>query len=435
MAFTPFNFTKSWRNASDFPTFEPDEAKVRDDLQSLFDELKVGLNRLIGELKASNMPFTATAEIDSSDVQNAIENVQSQIASALLGQLPDGSVTSSKIADGSVGTGKIADGAITSAKLDDGVLPEAGDSTPTSPGTAAPGISESYARADHVHPKDGTKADLSNGKVLPSQISKAKVSVSASKTLALTDDNAVLYVGASGACTITIPSNSAVTFPIGSEIYIYRAGTGVVTIAAAEGVNLYSSASAYDVLRRYEYAVLRKFAPNEWAVDFIHELPDGAVTTDKIGSAVVTTGKIADGAVVSEKIASVAVLEQHIASGAITTGKIGGGAVATDKIADEAVTAGKIASGAVSGYYTASINTTWTGSAAPYTKEVTITGMSSNDHPLYDLVPNNNHATAEAELDEYAKIYKVVAGNNKITLYAHEKTTRAINMHFICVRK
>ena len=67
MAFTPFDFTKSWRNAADFPTFEPDETKVRDDLQSLFDELKAGLNKLIGELKADNLPFVFSIRRPSSE--------------------------------------------------------------------------------------------------------------------------------------------------------------------------------------------------------------------------------------------------------------------------------------------------------------------------------------------------------------------------------
>ena len=42
-----FKYTKSWRSPEDFPTVETDEAKVRDDLQSLFDEAAAGINALI----------------------------------------------------------------------------------------------------------------------------------------------------------------------------------------------------------------------------------------------------------------------------------------------------------------------------------------------------------------------------------------------------
>ena len=43
----PFKYTKSWRSPEDFPTVETDETKVRDDLQSLFDEAAAGINALI----------------------------------------------------------------------------------------------------------------------------------------------------------------------------------------------------------------------------------------------------------------------------------------------------------------------------------------------------------------------------------------------------
>ena len=47
MAFEPLEFTKSWENSDDFPTYEPDERQVRADLQQLHDETRDGLNRLI----------------------------------------------------------------------------------------------------------------------------------------------------------------------------------------------------------------------------------------------------------------------------------------------------------------------------------------------------------------------------------------------------
>lgn len=423
MAFTPFNFTKSWRNASDFPTFEPDEAKVRDDLQSLFDELKVGLNRLIGELKASNMPFTPTAEVDSSDVQNAIENVQSQIASALLGQLPDGSVTSSKIADGSVDTGKIADGAITSAKLDDGVLPEAGEVVPLAPGTAAVGTSNNYAREDHVHPTDDTKADLSGGKVLPAQISKSRVNVSSSRNLSMTDDGKILYISAP--VTVTIPSNSAVQLPVGSEIILYRAGTGAVTVDVASGVTLHCS-EPLNSLKQYDFSRLKKWEANVWTLEINH---------DGISDAEVTTAKLANSAVTTEKISSGAVTGVKIADGGVSAEKIVDGAVSTNKIADNAVTENKIASNSVSHYFTASIDTTWVGSAAPFTKTVSVSGMLATDHPTYDVILSDTPDTAQAQIEEWNKIYKLVANNGSITLHAFEKPTVSLSIQLQCVRR
>ena len=99
MALSTFEYSKSWRSAQDFPSYEEDEATVRDDIQCLFDEARDAINQLISELKAVNVAFGRTAEIDAVTVQNAIELVQAQVQNAVLGQLPAGSVNSAKLAD------------------------------------------------------------------------------------------------------------------------------------------------------------------------------------------------------------------------------------------------------------------------------------------------------------------------------------------------
>ena len=40
MAFERLNFTKSWENPADFPTYEPDENRVRADVQCLHNEAR-----------------------------------------------------------------------------------------------------------------------------------------------------------------------------------------------------------------------------------------------------------------------------------------------------------------------------------------------------------------------------------------------------------
>lgn len=45
--FEKLKFTRDWKNASDFPTFEDDEAKVRADMQALHDETKEFLNETL----------------------------------------------------------------------------------------------------------------------------------------------------------------------------------------------------------------------------------------------------------------------------------------------------------------------------------------------------------------------------------------------------
>ena len=45
MALSTFQYSKSWRDPEDFPTFEENEEQVRDDMQILFDEARDALNR------------------------------------------------------------------------------------------------------------------------------------------------------------------------------------------------------------------------------------------------------------------------------------------------------------------------------------------------------------------------------------------------------
>lgn len=401
MAFTLFNFTKSWRNAQDFPTFEPSEAQVRDDMQSLFDELKAGLNRLIGELKAENLPFTPTAEVDSSDVQNAIENVQSQIASAVVGQLPDASVTEAKLAAGAVTESKLADGAVTEDKLTDGAVTEnkLADAAVTEDKLADGAVTEDKLTDGAVtleklsNEAKNAKADLVNGKVKPSQLTRERVNVTASRTLALTDEGKALYVLSDSPVTLTLPLNSAVQLPIGTELTVYRAGTGSVTLAAAEGVTLYCS-DALDALSQYGSARLKKWEANAWSAELKSGIADGEVTTAKIDNS--------------------------------------------------AVTGAKIASGAVSTVYTATLPLTgaWlvdeTGEMAY--KEVSVSGILASDDPILDVVLPLSDEDAEKQLAQWSHIRKAVTYDGAVRFYAADvpfptEPGASLTVKLLCIRK
>lgn len=79
------------------------------------------LKRLIQELglatAARNVGFEKTTAVNADNVQDAIENVQRQIAGVSQSGIADASITAAKIADGAVGTAAIADDAITAEKL------------------------------------------------------------------------------------------------------------------------------------------------------------------------------------------------------------------------------------------------------------------------------------------------------------------------------
>ena len=130
---------------------------------------------------------------------------------------------------------------------------------------------------------------------------------------------------------------------------------------------------------------------------------------------------------------------RHLPDGAdpitVKAGNLEASAVETAKIKDKAVTMAKLADHAVSVDYTVTLNTTWSGSAAPYTKEQTINGILAADKPLIDLVPSATFADAEKQTNAWALVYRAVTAANKITFYAKAKPTVSIPLQIRCIRK
>ena len=154
-------------------------------------------------------------------------------------------------------------------------------------------------------------------------------------------------------------------------------------------------------------------------------VPENAVDTAQLKNGAVKTGKIYDGAVTSAKIGIGEVKATNIEGGAVTSAKIGSGEVK----------ATNIEGGAVSTRYEKIISTTWAGDAAPYMQEISVSGMTAEDHPIVDIMPSDTYSDAEKQLSEWGKIYRFVSGSGKITVYATEKTTQAIQIQILCVRK
>lgn len=88
-----------------------------------------------------------------------------------------------------------------------------------------------------------------------------------SGTLALADYGKIVEVTSSSSSTITVPTNAAVAFPIGTMIEVARMGTGTVTIAAASGVTIRNPTSVLTISPQYGSIVLRKRGTNEWVIN------------------------------------------------------------------------------------------------------------------------------------------------------------------------
>jgi hypothetical protein len=149
------------------------------------------------------------------------------------------------------------------------VVGQAASSNPLSDGTAAIGTSLKYARQDHVHPSDTSRAPL-DGPTFTGVVSASELDVSgvvsadslavattitaesiavtgnvvshvdfnsktADYTLQLSDDGKIIEVNSSSDVTITLSAGPQ--FTVGTQITIMRVGTGLVTVAET-GVTL-----------------------------------------------------------------------------------------------------------------------------------------------------------------------------------------------------
>ena len=105
-------------------------------------------------------------------------------------------------------------------------------------------------------------AELSGGKVTPTQASAAVQAYSSSRTLAAADAGKLLQI--TGAATLTIPAG---VFPVGTEIEILRDTASAVTISPASGVSIVApdvSAASVKISYRYGTAILKQISSNRW---------------------------------------------------------------------------------------------------------------------------------------------------------------------------
>lgn len=110
--------------------------------------------------------------------------------------------------------------------------------------------------------------------------------------------------------------------------------------------------------------------------------------------------------------------------------------VKTDNLENEAVTAAKLASGSVSASYNAELSTAnWQGTAAPYTQTVKLSGLKGSDAPLIDVTFSGTLATDKIRLEDFARLYRAVTADGKLTVYAMSKPTAALPLRILCIRK
>lgn len=83
---------------------------------------------------------------------------------------------------------------------------------------------------------------------------------------------------------------------------------------------------------------------------------------------------------------------------------------------------------------TATLDTTWSGTSAPYTKTISVSGILSTDTPIIDVVMSGTYSTDEARTEAWGYIYRAVTGADSITFYATDKPTVDLPIQIRVVR-
>lgn len=90
-------------------------------------------------------------------------------------------------------------------------------------------------------------------------------------TLALTDGGCEVTMESSSSNTLTIPPNSSVAFPVGTQIVVRQIGSGVTTVDGDTGVTVNGvSAGGAAILARYAGVSLLKTASDTWVMSGAH---------------------------------------------------------------------------------------------------------------------------------------------------------------------
>jgi hypothetical protein len=86
------------------------------------------------------------------------------------------------------------------------------------------------------------------------------------------------------------------------------------------------------------------------------------------------------------------------------------------------------------GAFTATLNVGWSGSSAPFTQLLNVSGILSTDTPIIDVVMDGDFETDKARQEAWSYIYRAVTENDSITFFATEKPTVELPIQIKVVR-
>jgi hypothetical protein len=86
----------------------------------------------------------------------------------------------------------------------------------------------------------------------------------ASYTLVLADGGTVVEMNVASANDLTVPPNSSVAFPVGTQITVLQTGAGQTTLVAGSGVTVNSADGNLKITGQWSAATLLKRATDTW---------------------------------------------------------------------------------------------------------------------------------------------------------------------------
>jgi len=84
--------------------------------------------------------------------------------------------------------------------------------------------------------------------------------------LALGDKGAMVEIATGATATVTIPADSSIPFPVGSQVLVTRGGIGPVSITGATGVTVRSAQGYLNLPYQYSIAELYKTDTDTWTI-------------------------------------------------------------------------------------------------------------------------------------------------------------------------
>ena len=122
------------------------------------------------------------------------------------------------------------------------------------------GVNGSAVATSHDYKIDALETDVTN-------INELQFSYqTASYTLVLSDAGKAVQMTVASANNLTVPPNSSVAFPVGTQILVIQQGSGQTTIVAGAGVTLYSKDSNLKLSAQWCAATLIKANTDVWVV-------------------------------------------------------------------------------------------------------------------------------------------------------------------------